>query len=459
MKRFDAGAMTVSAICGLGAAGLVVLAAALPATWLQWEGAAAQTQAQLMAGAASSRAQAGLGFLFTSFERATASLHPDQLTGDTVALTAKLLRIEPLVAPVSGVAVVNQGGLQVAASSVTIDTAPKPLWWTGAMPDLPKHDAGLLGCGGARPYVAGFVLARRIADDTGNAAGAVAGLLAAPDLLNLIQPESAGVAFNLRDARGCVLLHSNDARAPQATGEDGALIGFYRHLLPAGWGLPAATEVTASVGNLIWNGTISPRASLALRQAEIGRHGTIIEGFSGALAGLALLLATVPYILASSRRGRADVKEAARQDIPAPPTAPEPDPAPAAPTALVVGFTAAERQRVAARLERAGMEAETAEDSFLALSLPDSAAYMHGALDLMVLDGAHRSFPVQDLLTRLQARDDLDRLRIVLVANGCFAGAFGGPAQRAAGLDALVTEIFVNEIVTETREALLVGGE
>jgi hypothetical protein len=345
----------------------------------------------------------------------------------------------------------------VAASSVIIDPAPKPLWWTGAMQDLPKHDAALLGCGGARPYVAGFALARRIADDSGTASGAVAGMLAAPDLLRLVQPASASVAFTLRDTSGCVLLHGNDAQAPQEAGPYSGLIEAYRRLLPAGWGEPAATLVTASIGNLTWTGSVSPAASLALRQAGIDRHGTVIEGVSGALAALAVLFAAVPFLLTARRASRSVVAETVPA-APVPEAAQVADDRPAAPTALVVGFTPAERQRVAARLERAGLDAETAEDGFLALSPSDRAAYMHGALDLMVLDGAHSSLSVQDLLTGLKARGDLHRLRIVLVANGCFAGAFGGPPLAASRLDALVTEIFMTRPQAEPLEALLVAG-
>ncbi len=454
MKRFQTGALPATVVCGLGAAGSISLATALPATWLQWEGAAAQSQAQLVAGAASARAQAELGFLFTGFDRATASLHSDQLTGDTVALTAKLLRIEPLVAPVTGLAVVNQAGMQVAASSVAIDPAAKPVWWTSAMADLPTRDTGLLGCGGARPYVAGFVLARRIAGEGGTVAGAVAGLLAAPDLLKMVQPAGGPVAFNLRDSAGCVLLHGNDGRVTQDTGEGGAWLRTYRRMLPAGWGQPAPVVATATVGNLVWSGTISPEAALALRQGDIGRHATVIERVSSALAVLGVLLLAVPLSLSKARRRAPAASPAEKLD----PVAAA-QPVPAHPAALVVGFTAAERQRVAGQLERAGLEAETAEDGFLALDPAGRAAYMHGALDLMVLDGACSSFSVHELLGRLKGRSDLDRLRIVLMANGCFAGAFGGPAEAAGRLDALVTDIFAVRPGVEVREALLVAGE
>jgi hypothetical protein len=455
MKRFQTGALAATVVCGLGAAGSISLATALPATWLQWEGAAAQSQAQLVAGAASARAQAELGFLFTGFDRATASLHSDQLTGDTVALTAKLLRIEPLVAPVTGLAVVNQAGMQVAASSVAIDPAAKPVWWTSAMADLPTRDTGLLGCGGARPYVAGFVLARRIAGEGGTEAGAVAGLLAAPDLLNMVQPAGGPVAFSLRDSAGCVLLHGNEAQVTQDTGEGGAWLSTYRRmLLPAGWGQPAPVVATAKVGNLVWSGTISPGAALALRQGDIGRHATVIERVSSALAVLGMLLLAVPLWLAkASRRAPAALPAEKLEPVAVA------QPVPTHPAALVVGFTAAERQRVAARLERAGLEAETAEDGFLALDPAGRAAYMHGALDLMVLDGACSSFRVHELLGRLKRRGDLDRLRIVLMANGCFAGAFGGPAEAAGRLDALVTDIFAVRPGVEVREGLLVAGE
>jgi hypothetical protein len=452
-------------------AGLLGLAAALPATWLQWEGATAQSQAALVANAEAAQASAGLRGLFAGFERATAALHATDLTGDPVALTGKLLRLEPLIAPASSLAVVNPAGVQLAATSVAIDPANKPLWWTSSTADLPQHDAGLLGCGGTTPYVAGFVLARRVTDDAGAAAGAVAGRLAASDLLNLVRPADATLPFQLRDATGCVLLHGNEAAAAPAAGDTGpALIRLYRHMLPQGWGMPAATVATARIGNLVWSGTVSPEAALALRQAAIDEHGATVQRAVAGLLGLAALLPLMLFASVRRRRGEASVPAEILplivQAAPPPLALEEPEPAlhlieptPEHRMALVVGFTGLERQRVAAQLEFAGMEAETAEDGFLALSLAERADYMHGGLDLMVLDGAFTGFSVQDLLAQLKARTDLDRLRIVLVANGRFAGAFGGPGAAAADNDRLVTDIFATRPAAETREAVLVAGE
>src|ERR1035438_5376042 len=99
----------------LGLAGGVALALSLPAVWLAWEGAEAQAQAAVLAETASTRARDALRDMFARFERATASLRAQDLQGDTVSLTGRLLRVEPLVAPAIGLSVVNNRGLQVAS--------------------------------------------------------------------------------------------------------------------------------------------------------------------------------------------------------------------------------------------------------------------------------------------------------------------------------------------------------
>jgi hypothetical protein len=126
----------------LGIVGVVALILALPVVWLRWEAAEAHARAVSLTEAALMRAQDALTDLFTRFERATASLRAQDLSGDTVSLTGRLLRAEPLIAPAAGLQVVNSRGLFVASSSVGAAAVGTPVWWFRALP-LPQSRAWL----------------------------------------------------------------------------------------------------------------------------------------------------------------------------------------------------------------------------------------------------------------------------------------------------------------------------
>src|SRR5665213_1226570 len=116
MSRDAARSLVGTILRRLGLAGVIILIVSLPALWLAWEAAEAHAQAELLAEAGSARVQGALLDMFARFERATASLRAQDLQGDTVSLTGRLLRVEPLIAPATGLAVVNNRGLQVASS-------------------------------------------------------------------------------------------------------------------------------------------------------------------------------------------------------------------------------------------------------------------------------------------------------------------------------------------------------
>ncbi len=474
MRRFRVGSLAAAALCGIGLSGLAGLTLALPAFWLNWEGGAAAAHASLVAEAAAGRTEAALQAVITGFDRAASAVRPDQLPGDTVSLTARLLRMEPLVAPVTGLVVVNASGVRVAASSVAIDAADKPLWWAPGVLGLPKAQAGILGCAGAKPPGAGFILARRIVDDAGNDIGAVGGSLAMADLAALATPAGPGagsVAFTLADNTGCVLARGNNEAAGQNPATPGpALFSLYRRWLPKSWLIDPSASVTKRFGNLVWTGTLSPEASLGLQQPAAGRHAALVQTVTLALLGLEALLAAVGLaVLIAALRGRreqpprgpadtnlsvqalAAMASMASRPVPArkdsPAEAIARASAPGGRTALVVGFVAGERARVASQLTLSGVTVETAEDGFVALGMAERSVYLHGGLDLLVLDASLDGLPVQALLSRLKGHVDFDRLRIVLISAGRIAGAFGGTpdgkaAPAASDLDALVAGIF-----------------
>ncbi len=275
----------------LGVAGVVALTVSLPAVWLAWETADAQSEAALRATAASARVRAALSDVFAHFDRATASLRAQDVQGDTVALTGRLLRAEPLVQPAAGLMVINNRGAQVASSTVVPSAGGAPVWWFHALPVPQSHGAAIIGCGTAQDG-SGWILARGIESGPDTFAGSVASVLPDGALQDLAAPGDAVLSYSLRDANGCEL--SRGAATAPAAAANAPLVRLYRAILPARWFTPDPTVTTVSAGNLTWTGTISAAATLGARAAVIDRHAGIILDLVAAFGGVALLLLIAP---------------------------------------------------------------------------------------------------------------------------------------------------------------------
>ncbi len=291
----------------LGLAGVVALALSLPAVWLAWEGAEAQAKAAVLAETASARARDALRDMFARFERATAWLRAQDLQGDTVSLTGRLLRVEPLVAPAAGLVVINNRGLFVASSSVGAAAVGTPVWWYRALPLAQTRQAVVVGCGTASPDVSGWVLARGIEGAQDGFAGEVGSTLPAVALRALAGPSgntTSVLDYALRDQDGCELSHAGAAAMPAVSGA--ALVRLYRALLPARWFMPEPTIATIKAGNLTWTGTISPEAALSLRDTEIQLHARIVLGLMIAFA----ILTTLMIVGRLTNRPRSGITEA-----------------------------------------------------------------------------------------------------------------------------------------------------
>jgi signal transduction histidine kinase/DNA-binding response OmpR family regulator len=288
MSRDAARSLIGTVLRRLGLAGVIVLIVALPALWLAWEAAEAHAQAELLAEAGSARVQSALLDMFARFERATAALRAQDLQRDMVSLTGHLLRVEPLVAPATGLAVVNNRGLQVASSSVGTIAIGSPVWWfrTGAQP--PSRQAVVTGCGITDPGLSGWMLTRGIDAGTEGFAGQVGSILSASALRTLAAPAVASLDYMLRDADGCELLHVTGKATAPILGEP--LVRLYDALLPVRWLMPAPTVATVQAGNLTWTGTISPESALVLRAGEIEQHARIVLALIVAFGGLTCLL-------------------------------------------------------------------------------------------------------------------------------------------------------------------------
>ncbi len=118
-------------------------------------------------------------------------------------------------------------------------------------------------------------------------------------------------------------------------------------------------------------------------------------------------------------------------------------------TALVVGLPEGIRRRVASHLERLGFGVETAVDGFVALGLAERSAFLHGCLDLIVVDAAMPGLPAETLLARLQSGMGGDRTRTVVVSNAALAPALRHRADtvvlhpvEAGALERAVVELF-----------------
>ncbi len=285
MAHGPAGSRLAAAVFGLALAGVIATALALPAVWLKWESDAARTQAVTLAEAAAARTQTALQDLLAKFDRATGALRAQDLQGDPVALTARLLRAEPSVAPASAVVAVNGRGQQIASSAVAAPPGGTVWWYQSA--SSATRQAGVAGCGAKPPDGQGWMLVRRL--EGAPDAGYIGSFLAAAALRTLVAPPGSAdpIEYVLRDAGGCDLL-SGAAVSPVLATQP-LFVRLYRALLPDAWTLPAPVVATARVGNLAWVGTIPPQAVLALRSAETQQRADGVFGIAGALGVLALL--------------------------------------------------------------------------------------------------------------------------------------------------------------------------
>jgi signal transduction histidine kinase/CheY-like chemotaxis protein/HPt (histidine-containing phosphotransfer) domain-containing protein len=278
-----------------GLAGIVAMIVALPAVWLAWEAAESHAQADLLIEADSKRVEGALRDMFARFERSTASLKAQDLQGDMVSLTGRLLRAEPLVAPAVGLSVLNNRGSQVASSLVGATAIGAPAAWR-ALPLAQIRQAMVLGCGTAG--TPGWVLTRGIEGAQEGLAGQVVSTLPARALRALIATDTNAsqiLNYVLRDNEACELLRA-DAE-PADVLPDAGIIRLYHAVLPAAWFMPEPAVSTIRAGNLTWTGTIGSEAALGRRAADIERHAGIVLMLLAAFGGLTVMTSLAPIAI------------------------------------------------------------------------------------------------------------------------------------------------------------------
>lgn len=85
--------------------------------------------------------------------------------------------------------------------------------------------------------------------------------------------------------------------------------------------------------------------------------------------------------------------------------------------ALVVGLSEGVRRRLASQLEGLGFAVDTAADGYIGLGMAERTAATHGALDLVVVDGAMTGMAAEAMVIRLRASRHLQSAHIVWVAS------------------------------------------
>ena len=238
-------------LTGLGALG------ASPLLWVAHDDMARLNHAQLLAQIAAAKAETGFGELLARFERVTGTLRPQDLGSDITALSARLLRAEPLLAPATGLTV------QAVRTGATAGTSPASAD-TQATLGRAVAALGADGRAGFLPPVqpgGDLLLARRIEDGTRTAGFAVSSV--STDALRTISApprllaDQAGI--RVLDQAGHELLSIQPPAATPVLSWENQL----RALLPASWAAPALVFTEGAAFGLRWQVNV-PVAGLTM---------------------------------------------------------------------------------------------------------------------------------------------------------------------------------------------------
>jgi signal transduction histidine kinase/CheY-like chemotaxis protein/HPt (histidine-containing phosphotransfer) domain-containing protein len=277
----------------LALVGLLSVAASLPVIWMAWEADAARERAALIAQSAADQVQAGVREQVARFERATAGLRAQDIQGDTTLLTARLLRMEPIIAPALDLSVVSARGTQIASTLPSSSNVAAPGWLPRALAPSKTRDPIILspdsGSDGQN-----WMLVRRVEDSQGATVGIVASSLPQHAFKAMTTPagtNTAILAYSADHGSG-----SDQVRigSEQAITAELSPLGLFQAWIPAGWLAPQSSGFASN--NLRWTGTVDPAALLRMRADEINRHGRIAGGLAIALAAIGIMLILVPRL-------------------------------------------------------------------------------------------------------------------------------------------------------------------
>ncbi|WP_084698670.1 hybrid sensor histidine kinase/response regulator [Muricoccus aerilatus] len=144
------------------------------AVWAGWEFDRLREHTEAMLVAANAEIGGRADELLRRFEATTSGLRPVDVASDTITLTAKVLRSEPMLAPASGLVIASGRG-RVAASSFPLSPGDVgTTWWFTSALNQPGQVAGFAGVGPEpRQGVPSYSLARRLPDGQGGTVGVV----------------------------------------------------------------------------------------------------------------------------------------------------------------------------------------------------------------------------------------------------------------------------------------------
>ena len=143
--------------------------------WSGWELDRLREHTEAMLVAANAEIGGRADELLRRFEATTAGLRPVDVASDTITLTARVLRSEPMLAPASGLVIASGRG-RMAASSFPLSPSDVGLtWWFTSALNQTGQVAGFTGVGpDPRQAVPSYGLVRRLTDGQGGTAGVVA---------------------------------------------------------------------------------------------------------------------------------------------------------------------------------------------------------------------------------------------------------------------------------------------
>ena len=279
-----------------GIVGAVALAAAvgvilLPAYWLRWEADHAREQAKMMTDMEMLRIQHDMRDLIDRFERATGWIRVQDVTGDPVPLTGRLLRAEPLIAPASGLTILNQRGIQVASSLVSPGPANGSSTWFRSQSLPPSGQIAMLGCGIGGPGPSNWLLVKSFEGTQDTPVGVVVTMLPDTALRSLVFSAGSSLAsagITLRIIDGCELVRRDPAPISWQTGSP--LLRALMHYLPSNWISNGPVVSMGKVGNVVISVTVKPEAFLALHGSELDMRAGTVTMAAGSFAAFLLLL-------------------------------------------------------------------------------------------------------------------------------------------------------------------------
>ena len=269
----------------------LLLPLGVPVAWLSLELRAAHDRASEVVAAGADQAGRALSDVIGRFDRIATGLRLEANV-DAAALTARLLRLEPQLAPASALLAVDARGRLLASShplgGAMLD-ASAAAWFQAAMAASGRSTFTALPAPTPLSSLDDYAIARRIEGRSGETIGVIVTFLPAAALRQAIQPawladRQAGIRLSENGA-GRTLI---DLAADSATATSSVLaLRSVASLRPLASVLPASIPATALIdiapGSLRWEATLDPWTLLSAESGGFARRGAWAAGLAIAL--------------------------------------------------------------------------------------------------------------------------------------------------------------------------------